>query len=424
MFGDLQRPANLSGKVRRIRLTTMDSSDDSIVIDGEPFSGIGYVLAGIDTYEAIRVTDGVPVGLFDDPLFSSSQFRDLSVDQYAPDQPYESPDWWYRGEPFTGLAIRFDEARVSEVTQVDGGVPTQSFSFAESGALIGLHFHDLSDMANPDGLESIDQWVRWSPSGAVRWSKTGFSFRDRRQAVTGEILLTSSGKLRKASFTDNYFNTTALHGDRLSFHYLDDLSIFSQLEFFDDRLVLGLGDRSDEMVAQLASRSRLGQVEQLEVILYPGGLDGLKRLVAMSLPALRSLDVAPSVNDEVEIFELLLGLKRRRPELGVALRSWELHDISKLHPGTDPGYGFYFTDEYSKVVGVVGLFNLSEWSELAHMIESLNSLRFIKVRLPGSLRVEEDLFLSRLSARPEIAVVGPEVRASDWVPQVLQQFAE
>lgn len=430
MAVSLERPHELSAPVPRIRLER-EPSDDVVLIDGRPFSGLGYVSTDAETYRAVRVVEGRVASVVDDPLLPSGPFLDLSVEAAEPNWDPDTPDWWHRGRPLTGWSVDFVGRFVRKVVFVDKGNPVDRFEFDESGVLLERATDRWFESSVPGKQNFVRQVVRWAPSGNVRSIRATFDFGEESRFVSGSLSITVDGELQDFVITDQYLEAIATHRDLLSLPFIEGVDILDVVPAAETQFSLGLGERSEEVVDRLLSGGRMDRVETLQVRIYPGGLGGLRRLYAVGLPSLKAIDVTPAAQvDESEVLDLAVRLKRERRDLQVSIESMSLWVVSELRnsldnavAGRDPGHGFYFDEDLEELVGIVGVLPSDRWPRLCGWVQTSSSLRFFNVTLPGYLRdLKNAEFLSQLQLRPEVTIIGPFEHPSDWIPELLQRL--
>ena len=417
---EFRRPDSLSMPTRRLRLPLLDG--EPVFVEGELFSGIGYVPGELDwSYRPVRIVDGVAQDELDDPLFGDRLVFELEA---QPDFT-EGADT-LNGERFNGLSIMFSNSDgVRTISFVGDGEPIDSYLFHDSGTVQSRRVRLDWEPRHHSNFGATFQSQAWSVDGTCRQVSTQFSFPESstRDHPNGRYSVSASGVVDVA-FRGGYFELTEQFSAYLVLPYLRDFefidTLFSTLETPAEKFRLTFGERSVELVEKLQSAGAFQDVKNLKV----GASDkaGLDVLCAAELPALQQLQVRmPSHSrDHLASFMTVLAFKRKRPDVEVHYESWGLYLSGEiLTPRSQLSYGLFFDDNFEDLIGVRRFGR--DLSPLVDLIVESPSLRFVSFERDRDLEGVEDL-IPRLKSRPEVIVYGPDVPRGDWPKIVWRQL--
>lgn len=418
------RPAALSVQVQRVRLP--GPIDGPVIVDGEPFSGIGLVPTSDEfCFEPVRVLDGMAQDVFDDPFLPKGTLVELSGQ--ADYESHRTDDRSLNGEPFTGVTVRFGHGpsanRVVGAEVVEQGRVTETYFLSSAGHVQNMSVRVVFDEEDEPELQSVSQSFHWFASGTVSRTSAGFGFRDGTSASAG-VGNSASNELTRLHVSAGYFDAVEHLGDRLVLPFrLRNLDALDQFGPTDGELSLDLGDRPVELATKLVSTGLLDLVEVLQVEnLLSDGLPGLEILFAAELPELWGVIVDNSRGiDFSELLTPLLGVFRRHPRIAVGLEGWAIKQIGLLkdRPSSDDfGHALYFDEQIEQVVGFQFRQNLR--GSIAKIVAESPSLRFVRFsQEDGEQHVDE-----LLKGRPDVVVYGPEVTSAEWPALVWKQLED
>ena len=410
-MSELRRPQRFEVPLARQRLSSL--GDGPVLVDGVPFSGIGYVPAeGTDrVYAPVRLVGGELQEDLADPVLPDGIFIDLSEQADG----IEAIDSLF-GEPLTGMVLRFerDGDRVAGCDfYMDGEGPLRSYTFDESGLVNRASVLSFDDAA-PAGLRRLQQSVRYGPSGAVRSASTIFTIDD--DGIGGSFS-SKDGRLSRVIFQEGYFELVERYDAELSlpaavgFEFLDSFSSSAE------RLALGLGDRSSELVSLLIDRGLLAEVSTLEVTVAPQSLTDFQRLLAVELPALESLDVrVGSGLSASQVLPHLVAMKRQNVDRQVSLERMRMCQAADEWSGQRT---LIFDRDFNGLLGAIF------YSSVASLVPfaSEPSLKFVRCKSERAMK-ELDELLPGLRRDSRVEVYGPDLDRETWIALARKRLAE
>jgi hypothetical protein len=413
------RPVEFSSARQRRRLGVTDA-DGRFVVDGDPFSGIGYRFVGDDRYESFLVEEGRVVGPYVDELVGPGPLVDLAAQYDDEDSDWYdvNRDWWYHGRPFTGLATHVTNDHLHELTRVTEGNLIEQFTLHPSGRVASHQLDQRLDPQDDDGLELVRQLLSWHDDGSLARSSTMFSTRS--SAAHADLGLAGDGTLVELRISAGYTDLRTRFADRLTMWAVHDLDFLTALSGSPERLTLDLAERAIEVIDRLSERDGLDPVRSLRIRLHPPqGAAVLERILDGRLAALDELQVGTRAMPGVDVLDRLLDFKRRQPAVEVTFDHTPLLPISDLDATarTLP-YALYYANGYRDLVVAIGLRGLGHEPDLIEHLLAEPTLRFVADREQAvrdhvsRVRADVEVIDQRWSSRP------------DWLDDLVEHLDE
>ena len=406
----LARPEHLSIPVKRVRIATSEVAPT--LVDGEPFTGIGYVPDGDEwSYKCVHFVDGVPGTPSEDPVLPLAKLVNARHPKYR--RPENVSGATFFDEVFDGLEIRIgSDDFVWQARLIEDGRVVEWYKFDKSGVVV----QHIVNVRNPGGQGS--QMLGWSASGVNTATRTSFYVDGRR--TSGGFSVDKDNRLSAVGFGSGYFEGLTQWDEHLPYPSVRDFTFLADFATAAWEFDLELGDRSGELVDQLLAHGTLETVSIMRIAIDSAQAQpALDRLADVDLPKLRGVFVEPV--QDVSYPDLIASLcnwKRRRGItpwiMNIALR--KVADLTEWEPRRENACGFYFDDDLVDLIGV------ENWrfrpEELFKFVSEAPLLRFVRYQ-----REDEGRHLKKLfEQRPDITVYGPDVSSEDWLPMVRKQL--
>ena len=130
----LARPEHLSIPVKRVRIATSEVAPK--LVDGEPFTGIGYVPDGDEwSYKCVHFVDGVPGTPTEDPVLPLAKLVNARHPKYRTPENISGATFF--DEVFDGLEIRIgSDDFVWQARLIEDGRVVEWYKFDKSGVVV------------------------------------------------------------------------------------------------------------------------------------------------------------------------------------------------------------------------------------------------------------------------------------------------
>ena len=403
--------------MKRVRVATSEVAPT--LVDGEPFTGIGYVPDGDEwSYKCVHFVDGVPGTPSEDPVLPLAKLVNARHPKYR--LPENVSGATFFDEVFDGLEIRIgSDDFVWQARLIEDGRVAEWYKFDRSGVVV----QHIVNVRNPGGVQGQgfgQQMLGWSASGVNTATNTTLTV-DGRQ-TSGGFSVDKEGRLSAVRFGSGYFEALTQRDEHLPYPSVRDFTFLADFATAALEFDLELGDRSDEFVDQLLAHGTLETVSIMRIAIDSAQAQpALDRLADVDLPKLRGVFVEPV--QDVSYPDLIASLcnwKRRRGVtpwiMNIALR--KVADLAEWEPRRENACGFYFDDDLVDLIGV------ENWrfrpEELFQFVVDAPSLRFVRYQREDEGRDLKKLF----EQRPDITVYGPDVSSEDWLLMVRKQLLD
>ncbi len=434
-----ERPEEFSVPVKRVRLAS--AVGGPVLVDGELFSGIGYVPTDEDEFllRPVRVVDGVPAlgEDADDPALAA--VNGVTVLDAGRHPGYEKrlrpghdrlrDPWWLEkehaldSEPITGSFVEFSaDGVLLKVDLTKNGQHVDAKRFDPSGVLVEHRVAIVPEDRTGD-LRRITQSANWFASGKPR-GLTTFFYHLGEDGGSAQVSMGKEGLLSAVKVTGSYFECAERCEDLLVYPAFADFRFLDELGPAGQQFGFASDERSEELADRLISNQMLDDVS----LLYPSGADhaGLARLSEAELPNLHAVLVEPGYGKDYGRLIEILGLWRRRTGVGASVEYHRIRMASELltdleitpaNEGSEVGTSYLFVDDTT--AAVVGLMGFLGDGLTEHVLQS-RTLRFVRsthAKTSGQLR-------SASLVAADAVVYGSELEHEDWLALVRQQLID